>query len=75
MTEGCKSCNLATGVGMVLGICQKVKPEGIDCDDLYKKVIEGKLTPDQVVEIIKNKVSGEAREEVELIHKLMHKDD
>jgi len=74
--EKCTSCDLAAGVGLVLGICEKLKPEGIDCDDLYQKVVKGELTPDEVVEIVRSKVKDKkAVEDINLIHSLMHKDD
>lgn len=70
-TEECEECKIAIGLGMYLNVCKEMKVGGLDCEDLYKKVISNEITPQDVFKDIKSKATGKNREVLEYIDWLM----
>lgn len=58
---------MAVALGMYLDICREMNVKELDCEDLYRKVIRNKITPQEVFDTIKSKATPEKREVLEFI--------
>lgn len=52
--ESCPACEFAVGIGMYLNVCRDIDSEE-NCQDLSEKVTNGKITPEEFFNIIKEK--------------------
>ena len=67
MTEECEECKVAVALGMYLDVCREMNVEGLDCEDLYRKVTRNRITPQEVFDTIKGRAPPEKREVLEYI--------
>jgi len=48
----CVPCELATAIGMSLGVCRDLKEKKIDCDELEQKFYDGEMTLEDLIKEI-----------------------
>ncbi|GAG93521.1 unnamed protein product [marine sediment metagenome] len=72
--EDCPSCKLAVGIGMYLNVC-KVIDSKEKCEELFEKMTNDELEPNELFDIIKEKAKDnpEHLEMLEYIDELMEK--
>lgn len=56
--EDCPECRVAVGMGMYLKICKELGSEE-NCQELFEKVNDGEITPEEFFDIIKEKAKDD----------------
>ena len=68
--ENCSECSIAVGLGLYLNICKELDTKET-CDELFKKVTNDEISPEDLFKLIKDK----ARDKPEKLEMLKYIDE
>jgi len=62
LEDDCPDCRIAVGIGQMLAICNRLKYD--DCNNLYEKINNETISPEELVDIIVSRAKNTSEEEI-----------